>query len=230
MGAVDLAVQGSDATEEVCRRRQFSTWTRCSCAACRASRSRTDKLRRNGKTPTREAARMQREAARRILISLRAEKWSPSAIADAYGIPAKTMHRISYTLASGSMQLPGMGLARAILAGPVRRPTSGHVPSWPVTRRLRALGAIGWTNAEMRVRLGFAQSVVSDAQAGRRALVSARFDAAVRVLYAELENTPGPSLIAARAARAKGWGAPAAWDDIDNRPEQPKGVGRAVSS
>ena len=213
-----------------CRRRQFSTWTRCNCPDCRAIRGRTEKLRRSGKTPTREDSRRQRERARQVLSDLLAEQWSPSAIADAYGIPAATTKRVSYTLASGRMQLPGWGLARIILAGPVRRPTVGRLPAWPTTRRLRALAAIGWTNADLRARLGFAQSVVSDAQAGRRSSVSARFAAAVQDLFSELENTPGPSAIAARNARAKRWGPPAAWDDIGNRLEQPKGLGGQVAS
>jgi cobalamin biosynthesis protein CbiG len=49
-------------------------------------------------------------------------------------------------------------------------------------------------------------------------------------LYDELSATPGPSEVAARHARERGWAPPLAWDDIDDPEDRPQGVARERES
>lgn len=104
------------------------------------------------------------------------------------------------------------------------------VPAIGTHRRLRALVAVGWSQARLGARLGilrgnFGQMMV-------RPQVTAATARAVRDLYDELWNQPPAEdghrakISAARArnhARAQGWPPPAAWDDdrIDDPDAQP---------
>jgi hypothetical protein len=77
-------------------------------------------------------------------------------------------------------------------------------------RRLEALQAIGYSGRVLAQRLG--SSPTSPLQIARRSRVRAATARAVAELYAELENTPGPSRRVAIAAQARGFLAPAWWD------------------
>ncbi len=208
-----------------CKRRMFSTYTRCTCPSCRVDQTRVEKLRRHGRAPSRETVARVRDAAHKRLQGLLDDGWSPTAIADAYGLPVEFMVKVGNTWTAGRLSRPGMILSRKLLAGPVKIPTVGLLPSWPSTRRLQALARMGWTNTDLAARCGLSQSVITDAQAGRRRQITAGTAARVRDLYASLENTSGGSARAAGRAERLRWGPPAAWDDIDDPSERAKGLG-----
>ena len=97
-----------------------------------------------------------------------------------------------------------------------------------VTRRLRALNALGYSQDDLAARLGVHYSWVCKLMSTERAQVNkVNPDTVTRVtdLYNQLSMTPGPSERARRAARIKGWAPPLAWDDdtIDDPNAQPDG-------
>jgi len=90
-------------------------------------------------------------------------------------------------------------------------------------RRLQALMAIGWTARDLGRMLG-AQSC--QLQVGKRSQVRADTARKVAALYAELENTPGPSSRTRTWARGRGYLLPAWWDadTIDDPHAEPDGL------
>lgn len=100
-------------------------------------------------------------------------------------------------------------------------------------RRLRALVALGWSQAKLAQRLGLTPSNFTTTINADRVLV--RTARAVRGLYDELWNQAPPEdthrekLAASRArnlASARGWVSPLAWDDdsIDDPAARPRGI------
>ena len=101
------------------------------------------------------------------------------------------------------------------------------VPGIGTARRLRALGAIGYSEDMLGDRLGWHHTRIGQMRRDidRRVLtVTAR---AVAALYDELCMTPGPSARAKSDAFARGWVPPLAWDDgsIDDPTAEPQGAG-----
>lgn len=101
---------------------------------------------------------------------------------------------------------------------------AGYVSGEGMTRRLRALVAIGYTETELAERLGVAVANLNRwVSLGRETVLSSSAEA-VAALYAELEMTPrtGPAARRARRlAERRGWLPPLAWDDIDLDPSPP---------
>lgn len=95
-----------------------------------------------------------------------------------------------------------------------------HVPGLGTRRRVRALAAIGWSQPALAERLGVAQQTLAATLASDGS-VTARTARRVQAVYADLEQTSGPSTRSRRHAAAQGWAPPAAWDDIDDPTEQP---------
>lgn len=79
-------------------------------------------------------------------------------------------------------------------------------------RRLQALGALGWTAAELGARLGVSSRAVTQLRSGRYR-THVRNAEKVRALYDELSMLPGPSSRCVVLARRHGWAAPLAWDE-----------------
>lgn len=101
----------------------------------------------------------------------------------------------------------------------------GLVPSTGIRRRLQALQALGYTQADLAARLGYAQGARA-LQFARRDLVRAENVHRVADLYDELSDTLGPSSRTRELARGRGWLPPAWWDDetIDDPLAQPEGA------
>lgn len=125
-------------------------------------------------------------------------------------------------------------IADAILAVPVPEvPHSGvaagaRVSAVGTTRRLRALVAIGWTQAALCEQLGWKPENGSRLFRGATTTVTAATAQKVAALYDNLSMTPGPSLRARAHAQTQRWAPPLAWDDtaIDNpnaRPDRARG-------
>lgn len=93
-----------------------------------------------------------------------------------------------------------------------RRPLT-YVDATGSRRRLQALAAIGWPYREIADRLGADHKGLQNVQSGLTLRVRHQTAEAVRALYDELWDQPGPSSRAAAIARGKGWAVPVAWDD-----------------
>ncbi|MEU4391628.1 hypothetical protein [Kribbella sp. NPDC023855] len=105
-------------------------------------------------------------------------------------------------------------------------------------RRLRALVALGYSQAKLARRLGITPSNFTPVMDGSRPALLVATSNAIRPLYAELSMTPPPETThrercsATRArnmAQARGWVPPLAWDDeqLDDPAAQP--AGRAIA-
>ena len=100
-----------------------------------------------------------------------------------------------------------------------------------VTRRLRALVALGYSQNDLCRRSGISPSSLSHLIRGSVDRTSVETAQRVTALYDQLSMTPGPSDYYRNKARGLGWAPPLAWDDdlIDNPEAKPDlGERRAV--
>lgn len=87
----------------------------------------------------------------------------------------------------------------------------GFVPNVGARRRLRALMAIGWRHSDLSPMVGFNTGTLNH-QAGN--WISRVKHDAVKAVYEQLWNTPGPAPETSRArVRKAGYLPPMAWDD-----------------
>lgn len=86
-------------------------------------------------------------------------------------------------------------------------------PSIGTTRRLRALIALGYSQAHLAQLLDTHQSWISKLVDNPRQKVNAATAARVAELYDRMSMTPGPSDRARGSARRRRWAPPLAWDD-----------------
>lgn len=94
----------------------------------------------------------------------------------------------------------------------------GPIPIIGTSRRLRALCALGWPQAELARRISIPTCTISHLVRGDINCTSRRNATLVHDLYDRLSGTPGPSQWQRDRARKLGWAPPLAWDDdtIDN--------------
>jgi hypothetical protein len=117
--------------------------------------------------------------------------------------------------------------ADALLATKPDPAPSGYVAGIGTVRRIRALGAIGWSMRDICRASNGAVSIESlrDINSVERPFVLSRTHVAVAEVYEELCMKTPPvgrtsSQVRVKAA-AKGWPPPLAWDDPDDPHEQP---------
>jgi hypothetical protein len=89
------------------------------------------------------------------------------------------------------------------------------VPALGTTRRLRALGAMGWTLADVADRTPLAKKTLSLLMAGAQQCVTREGAEHIARVYDQLCMRQGPSERARLLARRKGWAPPLAWDEGD---------------
>lgn len=117
--------------------------------------------------------------------------------------------------------------ALAAMAAERRRLRNAHVlgvpmvvPSLGSQRRIRALMALGWTEALIGAEMGFVTpSTIRGAL--RNATVTARTADRIAEVYERLSMRQGPSARTRMLAQRKGWLPPLAWDNIDDPNEHP---------
>ncbi|MCV7212632.1 hypothetical protein [Mycolicibacterium canariasense] len=143
---------------------------------------------------------------------LRAAGWTWAAIAQAAGLTdqgvyyirgARTVQRATYT---------------AIMSIPVVD-GDGMVDSLGSARRIQALMAIGWSQAECARRLKMTPQRLWHTMQHKR--IRADKARAIDALFRELCMTPGKSVRARNYAHASGWPPPLGWDCIDDPNETP---------
>lgn len=100
------------------------------------------------------------------------------------------------------------------------------LPRLPYVRMLRALAAQGWPATEVARRTGLHLGVIRviTRDTDGATLIERRSAHAIRAVYAELWDKPGPSAHTRARSLAKGWVTAAAWDsrDLSDETETPK--------
>ena len=86
-------------------------------------------------------------------------------------------------------------------------------------RRIRALMAIGWTRRHIADAAGVNERTIYTVE--RATVMYTSTAAALDVAFERLSGKDGPSAIARRIARRKGFAPPMAWLDIDDPDERP---------
>ena len=113
------------------------------------------------------------------------------------------------------------------VAVPNHLPDHMLVPALGAQRRTHALMALGYRHSDLTEAYGGAIS--SHLSIGLHPVITARTWRAVDAAFRRLEATPGPSERARARAVKQGFAPPAAWDDVDDPNEQPKGITRPNS-
>jgi len=203
---------------------------RCRCEPCRAANSRDEHERRRAIAYGRWRPYVDAGPARAHLEQLRARGIGLNQIARLAGVAPSTLTRLAARTSGNGASTTGLiraEPARRILAVPIPVDANTHAPGSLVDatgsrRRLQALVAIGWTQADLARHLQRRPSNLR--QTLHSQLVTAATAADVRDLYDRLWNHPPDqstprgrrnSHAAREQARRNGWLAPLAWDDID---------------
>ena len=183
----------------------------CGCDECREANRRDQimwKLRPNTLTPAAPTAARLR--------AFRAAGWTWQKLADKTGCTPSHLVRI----ASGKVTRVTTSTMKAVAAIPM------GPPDILVVRRLQALAAIGWTAAEMAALFEVSQGAIHAWRArGRTPSPALLKRIETRWGAASVQPKTGHGAACAIThARKNGWAPPAAWDDIDDPNETPKGV------
>ena len=95
-------------------------------------------------------------------------------------------------------------------------------------RRLRALAVNGWSANYLAAQIGCRRSTVHYIRNGNTLTIRLRTKDAIKDLYDELWDQPGPSQRTANIAKGRGWLPALAWDDdlIDRPEHEPADVRR----
>jgi transcriptional regulator with XRE-family HTH domain len=104
-----------------------------------------------------------------------------------------------------------LGIKTTLHADAEGRRWGRDVPGTATNRRLQALAAIGWTQADIAQRLGVTKSWVGQLRTAQRVTLATHRQ--VAALYEDLSCAPGGNIRAAKYAEKFGYAPPAAWDD-----------------
>ena len=156
--------------------------------------------------------------AREHIVTLVEAGYSLSSIARRSGVSLSAI----YNLSRGVNPTIHVDTSEAILG--TRAGDAVMVPAVGVHRRLQHLALMGWSTSRLAEELGVTQQMVSLLTAGRtRETHVTTFERVVRFFSAHWQEDGG-STRAKGYARRNGYVPAAAWDDIDNPRERPKGV------
>jgi transcriptional regulator with XRE-family HTH domain len=207
----------------------------------KAARSAYDKRLRKAKAYGRHRPFVDAGPVREHVNRLRDAGFGSQRIADLAGVPYKVLSALIWGVEGmkPSKQLRPWTAEKLLALQPAqeeRLPWSLMDPTGS-QRRLQALQAVGWTQAELSERLGMVRCQVGRIITGRCEYVRAETAWAIRGLYDTLWDAAPPETtpverrrasIARRVARDHGWVPPLAWDDetIDDPAAEPEGVGR----
>jgi hypothetical protein len=211
-------------TEQPCIRRNGSIWTRCRCPRCTPDQQRARKAYEAGHIPTGTAANTHRDHAWHIIARMIDDGWTNNAIADACDISIRTANELRHAHHSGDRRNISHSLYRRIINH--RQPSGdSYLPATGTIRRLQALARLGWSGDHLHTHTGIPRMTLSDLTNGKWQRIRIHLADTIDAAYREHEHTPGPSTQARTRAGKKGWAPPAAWDDIDDPNERPKGLG-----
>lgn len=210
---------------------QRSTYVKgCKCDPCRAANARYAKLAKY-RAETGRSTLVDSAPIKAHLEQLRAAGVGKRTIATHAGVSQTVVNRLIGVDHSRPAERVRPEIARRLLA---LRPDSladgALTDAIGTTRRLQALVAIGWSQTQLAVRIGWTVSNLNVLVLGRRDQVAVGTAKLVGQLYDELSMTPGPSNRARSLARTRSWAPPLAWDDdtIDDRAARPHGADNAA--
>jgi hypothetical protein len=164
------------------------------------------------------------EPIRRHINRLVALGWSHEALAAQHGNISRSALRL---VAAGRSRKASPRIAGALniphsLAVPNTVPDDALVPSAGVTRRVRALLALGWRHEDLTEYAGRSLAIFASNTAPHSTrAIDWRVVAAV---YEQLSMSRGPSGRTATTARRNGYAPPLAYNDIDDPTKRPVGV------
>jgi len=199
----------------------------CRCPSCRKANTDGEAARRRRHLYGTPGTYVDSAEAREHLRALRAAGYTLRAIARTTGVSRQTLTRLQQSASDAGpsrTRVHAITAARLLELSPddLNIATGALVSARGVRRRLQALAAIGWTMPALANQLGRTPANLRRVLASDR--VTERTDRQIRALYDRLWNRqPDRSTRRRRAAserardhaRANGWVAPLAWDDID---------------
>lgn len=150
--------------------------------------------------------------------------WSCAAIADTVGISTYAVYNLRDNKQNSVRKTTAQGIARI---NPRVHTGASWIPAWPIQRRLCALQAAGWSQAQLGTMTGLDQAEISKLTTGR-AHITHRIADAVTTLWDDLAHQPvaGPPT---KLAQRRKWVPPMEWDDIDNPDEHHPPLGTRVT-
>lgn len=230
-----LARAGIDRTPKPCSHpianHQHGTYAcyvcdKCRCVPCTAARASWDENRRKQKAYGRWDNLIDAEPARQHLRALMAAGMGIKSITASDATTSGQIWKLLYgKLRQDGTRVPNKRIrrdvAQRILALQLELAPGAAMSNPGATRRLRALVALGYSQAELSRRLGVMDSAVGRIVSGRHAILVSTAKA-VTELYDQLSMTPPPEtthlekVVATRARRhaaRNGWLPPLALDD-----------------
>lgn len=195
----------------------------CRCPKCSARAVRDDALR----TIDRLAGRprlVPAEPVQQHLLQLRSRGLSYAQIARACGNDPTSVSEITRGLRTHVLRR----IAEAILAVPLDwTETARIVDSTGSVRRVRALYAIGVERQHIAREIGVSDPFINLLVNGQSPGISAEHAAAIRALYDQLWDRPGPSMKNRYRAQREQWPGPLHWNDetIDDPDGLPDATG-----
>ena len=144
--------------------------------------------------------------------------YSLSSIARRSGVSLSAI----YNLAKSANPTIHVDTSEAILG--TRAGDAVMVPAVGVQRRLQHLALMGWSTSRLAEELGVTQQMVSLLMLGRTHQIHVTTFEGVAGFFSAHWQEDGGSTRAKGCARRNGYVPAAAWDDIDNPRERPKGV------
>ena len=210
-----------------------SYWRGCRCLPCRvANAAYNAQIKRNTAYGRPTSDLVDAEPVRRHLRDLMAAGMGRRTIIAHTGLSTGHFSKLlGHGKAKPQKRVHAPTAARILTVRPDLAPST-PVDATGTRRRLQALVATGWPNAQIARRMGWADGNLAAILNGHRTSVLTRTATQVRELYDQMwdERPPvgAPSRRAAARARGRGWAPPAAWDDdkIDDPLAGPAGLVR----
>lgn len=205
-----------------CVRRPLSVAPSCNCPTCRPQRLRAAKQLRVTGLDTFRLSEQAWAALDRMLAAGR----TVSEIAATAGVDRRGLSMTLTARRQGKTSAIGLTRARRILAAEASPATGGRVDATVTRRRIRALNILGHSLPGIEAVCGVKATTLRAIRDEVVQVTDAAYAQAVAMAYGRLEYSAGGSAQTRRHAIERGWAPPAAWDDIADLREKPKGVPR----
>lgn len=181
----------------------------CRCKACTRA-NRLGGIRRERARLAGEDLLIGRDVLLPHIKELQASGMSQALIARHANVSQTTISYIINGRIQACMRAKGLGI---LAVRPGQFDELSERPALGAMRRTQALYAIGHGRESISATCGLSVCTVGQIANSRYTLIDGRIDAAIRLAYRNLGNTPGPSWKARRRAEAQGWAPVGAWDD-----------------
>lgn len=207
----------------------FARAEQCSCEPCRLAKNRYDKQLRADVARGLPSRRVDVAPIKAHVLALIRDGAGVEQVWRAAGVQASVVKRIVGSETITYVLRPTAEKLLALTPEDVLRQTR-LFESWRVTRRVRALNALGHTTARIAAEMGCTEENLNKAM--RRDVVQLKTLDKVREAYQRLCNQEGDSEVMRWKARRHDWAPPMAWDEgtIDEPDGRPSGVACCVKS